>query len=155
MLVLLIYVDDIVINGSIMEDIFAIQNLLYSTFHIKDLGHLTYFLGLEVHHWPQGIFLNQNKYIQNMVWLVRLTNITSIDTPLELNIEFHHYENELFQDIIFYWKLVRSIIYLTNTRPNISYVVHTVSKFIQAHRDLYLSVVHRIIQHLPSTPSHD
>lgn len=63
MVVLFIYVDDIVINGSVMEDISAIQNLLHSTFHIKDLGHLTYFLGLEVHHWPQGIFLNQNKYI--------------------------------------------------------------------------------------------
>ena len=90
MVVLFIYMDDIVINGSVMEDISAIQNLLHSTFHIKDLGHLTYFLGLEVHHWPHGIFLNQNKYIQNMVWLVRLTNITSIDTPLELNIEFYH-----------------------------------------------------------------
>jgi hypothetical protein len=90
-----------------------------------------------------------------MVWLVRLTNITSIDTPLELNIEFHHYEKELFKDTIFYWKLVGSIIYLTNTRPNISYVVHTVNKFIQAHWDLHLSVVRRIIQHLLGTPSHD
>jgi hypothetical protein len=90
-----------------------------------------------------------------MVWLVRLTNITSIDTPLELNIEFYHYKNELFQDTIFYWKLVGSTIYLTDTRPNISYAIHIVSKFIQAYWDLHLFVVRRIIQYLLSTPSHD
>jgi len=48
--VLLVYVDDIVITGSDLEAISAIQTLLHSTFHMKDFGQLTYFLGLEVHH---------------------------------------------------------------------------------------------------------
>ena len=52
--VLLVYVDDIVITGSDLEAISAIQTLLHSTFHMKDLGQLTYFLGLEVHHQPHA-----------------------------------------------------------------------------------------------------
>jgi len=51
-------VDDIVVTSSNMEGIYAIQNLLHSTFHMKDLGQFTYFIGLEVHHWLKGIFLN-------------------------------------------------------------------------------------------------
>ena len=36
--VVFVYVDDIVVTGSDMEVISKIQNLLHSTFHIKDLG---------------------------------------------------------------------------------------------------------------------
>ncbi|CAL8994106.1 unnamed protein product [Prunus brigantina] len=57
--VLLVYVDDIVITGSDLEAISAVQTLLHSTFHMKDLGQLTYFLGLEVYHQPHGLFLHQ------------------------------------------------------------------------------------------------
>nr|KYP56439.1 hypothetical protein KK1_002679 [Cajanus cajan] len=45
---LLVYVDEIVITSSDQEGITTIKELLHKTFHMKDLGHLTYFLGLEV-----------------------------------------------------------------------------------------------------------
>ena len=48
MVFLLVYVDDIIITGNDSGLIFKLQNMLYSTFQMKDLGHLTYFLGLEV-----------------------------------------------------------------------------------------------------------
>ena len=80
--VLLVYVDDIVVTGFDMEAISKIHNLLHSTFHMKDLGQLTYFLGLEVHHWPQGIFLNKHKYIMDLIQLVGLTKTTSVDTSM-------------------------------------------------------------------------
>ena len=59
MVVLLVYVDDIVVTGSDVEGIKTIQQQLHSIFHMKDLGRLTYFLGLEVHYQPQGILLLQ------------------------------------------------------------------------------------------------
>ena len=84
LVVLLVYVDDIVITGSDMEAISTLQKLLHSTFHMTYLGPLTYFLGFEVHHRPQGIFLNQHKYIQDLVQLAGLTDSTSVDTPWKL-----------------------------------------------------------------------
>ena len=88
--VLLVYVDDIVITGSNMEAISKLQNLLHSTFHMKDLGQLTYFFRLEVHHRTQGIFLNQHKYIQDLIQLAGLMNTNSVDTPMELNVKYPH-----------------------------------------------------------------
>ena len=44
--ILLVYVDDIIITGSDLEAIAAVKTLLNSTFHMKDLGKLTYVLGL-------------------------------------------------------------------------------------------------------------
>ena len=111
MVVLLVYVDDIVITGSDMEAISKLQNLLHSTFHMKDLGPLTYFLGLEVHHRPQGTFLNQHKYIIDLVQLAGLTNINYVDTPMEINVKYRRDEGELLEDPTLYRKLVGSVIY--------------------------------------------
>jgi hypothetical protein len=55
---------------------------------MKDLGQLTYFLGLEVHHWPQGIFVNQQRYIQDLIQLASLTDAIAADTPMEINVKY-------------------------------------------------------------------
>ena len=62
---LLVYVDNIIITGTDCGLITKLQWLLHTTFHMKDLGQLTYFLGLEVHYLASGIFMNQHKYIQD------------------------------------------------------------------------------------------
>ncbi|CAL8997966.1 unnamed protein product [Prunus brigantina] len=156
--VLLVYVDDIVITDSDSEAISEVQTLLHSTFHMKDLGQLTYFLGLEVNHQPNCLFLHQHKYSQDLVQLAAqtlagLTNTTSVDTPMELNVKYRRDDGELLEDPTTYRKLVGSLIYLTITRPDISYAVHTVSKFMQAPRHHHLSAVRRIIRYILGTPS--
>jgi hypothetical protein len=55
---------------------------------MKDLGHLTYFLGLEVHSRDHGLFLNQHKYIQDLIELVGLKDATAVDTPMEVNVKY-------------------------------------------------------------------
>ena len=152
--VLLVYVDDIVVTGSDQDAVSRIKNQLHSTFQMKDLGHLTYFLGLEVHYHHQGISLCQHKYIQDLVQLAGLPNATPVDTPMKVNVKYRRDEGELLDDPTHYRKLVGSLIYLTITRPDISFVVHTVSKFMQSPRHLHLSAVKRIIRYLLGTPKH-
>ena len=74
-----------------------------------------------------------------------------VDTPMEVNVKLRWDEDELLQDRTFYRKLVGSRIYLTITRPDISCVVHIVSKFMQNPRHLHLSAVQRIIRYLLAT----
>ncbi|WVZ17516.1 hypothetical protein V8G54_010498 [Vigna mungo] len=138
--ILRVYVDDIVVTGSDQDAISRIKQMLNSTFHMKELGHLNYFLGLEVHYHPEGIFVNQHKYIQDLVQLAGLTNATPVDTPMK----------ESFLTIPLN---IGSLIYVTITRPDISYVVHTVSKFMQSPRHFHFSAVQRIIKYLLGTSS--
>ena len=83
--VLLVYVDDIVITGSDFALLGQLKTHLSESFHMKDLGSLTCFLGLEVHHSPSGISLNQHKYASDLVATAGLQGATSVDTPMELN----------------------------------------------------------------------
>ena len=71
-IVLLIYVDDMVITGSDQASIQQLKQQLQASFHMKDLGCLHYFLGLEVHSNSKGIFLNQHKYTEDLISLVGL-----------------------------------------------------------------------------------
>ncbi|XP_014517174.1 uncharacterized protein LOC106774644 [Vigna radiata var. radiata] len=151
--ILLVYVDDIVVTGFDQDVISRIKQMLNSTFHMKELGHLNYFLGLEVHYHLEGTFVNQHKYIQDLVQLAGLTNATPVDTPMEVNVKYRQHEGELLDDPTQYRKLVGSLIYVTITRPDISYVVHTVSKFMQSPRHFHFSAVQRIIKYLLGTSS--
>ncbi|RVW37994.1 Retrovirus-related Pol polyprotein from transposon TNT 1-94 [Vitis vinifera] len=149
--VLLVYVDDIVITGSDFALLGQLKTHLSESFHMKDLGSLTYFLGLEVHHSPSGISLNQHKYASDLVATASLQVATSVDTPMELNVKLRKEEGDLLADPSLYRKLVGSLVYLTITRPNISFVVQQVSQFLQTPRHLHLVVVRRIIRYVQGT----
>ena len=66
--VLLVYVDDIVITGSDSALLGQLKTHISESFHMKDLGSLTYFLGLEVHQVPL-VFLSINISMQVTWWL--------------------------------------------------------------------------------------
>ncbi|WJZ95425.1 hypothetical protein VitviT2T_014198 [Vitis vinifera] len=54
---LIVYVDDMVVTGNDLEERKALQNYLSREFEMKDLGHLKYFLGIEVSRSSEGIFV--------------------------------------------------------------------------------------------------
>ncbi|RVW88110.1 Retrovirus-related Pol polyprotein from transposon RE1 [Vitis vinifera] len=128
---LLVYVDDIIITSIDYGLITKLQQLLHTTFHMKDLGQLTYFLGLEVHHRASGISMNQHKYIQDLITLASLEDTSFVDTPMEVNVKYRKDEGDLLDDPTLYWRLVGSLIYLTTTRLDISYVVHQSCETLQ------------------------
>lgn len=150
---LLVYVDDIIITGTDYSLITKLQQLLHTTFHMKDLEQLTYFLGLEVHHRASGIFVNQHKYIQDLITLAGLEDTSSVDTLMEVNVKYRKDEEDLLDDPTLYRRLVGSLIYLTTTRPDISYAVHQVSQFMTSPQHLHLAAIRRIIRYLRGSPT--
>ena len=107
--------DDIIITGTACGLITKLQQLLHTTFHMKDLRQLTYFLGFEVYHQASGIFVNQHKYIQDLITLLGLEDTSSVDTPMEVNVKYKKDEGDLLDDPTLYRRLVGSLIYLTTT----------------------------------------
>jgi hypothetical protein len=81
--ILLICVDDILITGNDHVNIAAIKQFLHKHFHIKDLGNLKYFLGIEVSTAKIGIFVSQRKYALEIIKDAGLAGAAPISTPME------------------------------------------------------------------------
>lgn len=81
-----------------------------------------------------------------------LVNSTPVDTQLEVNLKLTQDNGDLLPNPTFYGQLVGSLIYLTNTRPNIAYAINLVSQFMTTPRHLHLAIVRRIIRYLLDTP---
>ncbi|RVW12494.1 Retrovirus-related Pol polyprotein from transposon TNT 1-94 [Vitis vinifera] len=92
--------------------------------------------------------LSESFHMKDLGWSTRAT---SIDTPMELNVKLHKEEGDLLVDPSLYRKLVGSLVYLTITRPDISFAVQQVSQFLQTPRHLHLAVVCRIIRYVQGT----
>ena len=52
---------------------------------MKDLGHFSYFLGLEITHSTDGFYITQAKYASKLLSQAGLTDSKTVDTPVELN----------------------------------------------------------------------
>ena len=65
--ILIVYVDDIVLIGSDKEELERLKRRLAMEFEIKDLGALKYFLDMEFARSKEGIFVNQRKYVLDLL----------------------------------------------------------------------------------------
>jgi hypothetical protein len=83
--------------------------------------------------------MNQHKYIQYLITMAGLEDTSFVDTPMKVNVKYR--KEGLLEDPTLYRSLIGSLIYLTTTRPDISYVVHQVSQFMSSSRHLYLAAV--------------
>ena len=119
--VLFVYVDDIILAGNSLAKFHSIKEILDSRFLIKDLGLLRYFLGREVAHSSAGITSCQRKYCLELLGDCGLTASKPAPTPLDSAIHLHQDGGQPYSDIPAYRRLVGRLLYLTTTRPDISY----------------------------------
>ena len=123
-ILLLLYVDDMIITGDDVSGIQELKDFLNHQFEMKDLGHLNYFLGLEITHSTDGLYITQAKYASEFLSQAGLTNSKTFDTPIELNAHLTSSGGKPLSNSSLYRRLVGSLVYLTITCPDISYVVH-------------------------------
>uniref|UniRef100_A0A2N9GSX8 Integrase catalytic domain-containing protein n=1 Tax=Fagus sylvatica TaxID=28930 RepID=A0A2N9GSX8_FAGSY len=150
--ILVVYVDDIVITGSDKEGIQILINHLSSSFLTKDLGKLRYFLGIEVARSKAGISLSQRKYTLDILQDTGYLGSKPVATPMEPNLKLMPDEGDFVDDPDTYRRLVGKLIYLTITRPDISYAVSIVSQFITNPRVPHMNAVIRILKYLKNAP---
>ncbi|XP_028069499.1 uncharacterized protein LOC114272029 [Camellia sinensis] len=112
---------------------------------MKDLGFLSYFLGLEISHDPASYFLSQAKNTSDLLARSGLTDCKTASTPIDPQTRLTPLNGHLLSNATLYRQLVGSLVYLMVTRPDIAYVVHIVSQFMAAPRSLHYDALVRIL----------
>ncbi|GKD28484.1 ribonuclease H-like domain-containing protein [Tanacetum coccineum] len=152
---LLVYVDDIITTGNNSNEIENFKRFLKTKFEIKDLGKLKYFLGIEVLETEQGLSLSQIKYCLDLLSDFGLLACKPSATPLEQNLSITNEPTDIdkvLDNITEYHKLIGKLIYLTHTRPDISYFVHCLSQFMHKPLRSHLEIALRVLRYLKSNP---
>ncbi|GAU31769.1 hypothetical protein TSUD_22150 [Trifolium subterraneum] len=127
---LLIYVDDIILAGTDLNEITRIKEILDTHFKIKDLGVLKYFLGLEVAQSREGIAISQRKYCLDLLKDYGLLGSKPASTPLDPAVKLHIDDNKPYENLSLYRRQIGKLFYLCNTRPDISFATQQLSQFL-------------------------
>ncbi|PKI43427.1 hypothetical protein CRG98_036184 [Punica granatum] len=126
----LVYVDDLIIVGNNPTHCASFKKYLHQCFRIKDLGPLKYFLGIEVTRTNLGLFLCQRKYALDILTECGMLGSRPSYTPMEQNHGLTATLGSWLEDASRYRRLIGRLIYLTITRPNLSYSVHALAQFM-------------------------
>ncbi|XP_020960529.1 uncharacterized protein LOC107647274 [Arachis ipaensis] len=151
-LVVLVYVDDLVIAGNNGDAINKFKQYLHKCFHMKDLGRLKYFLGVEVARSSKEIFLCQRKYALDIITEAGLLAAKLAATPCEENHRLASAAGLVLSYPSMYRRFVGRLIYLCFTRPDLAYNVHVLSQFIQNPHTEHWHAALRVVWYLKAHP---
>nr|GEY36856.1 hypothetical protein [Tanacetum cinerariifolium] len=113
-----IYVDDIIFGSTNLKLLKQFEKLMHSMFEMSMMGELKFFLGIQIHQSPRGIFINQAKYAQEILIKHGMTSCDSVCTPMATK----HLDADLSGtsvDQMKYRSMVGALMYLTASRPDI------------------------------------
>ena len=118
-----VYVDDIIFRSTKDELVHDFSKLMQAEFEISMIGKLTHFLGLQIRQLDSGIFLSQSKYAKNLVKKFGSESASSVRTPMSPNVKLTVDLLGKNVDSSLYRSMIGSFLYLTISRPDISYSV--------------------------------
>lgn len=155
-LILIIVVDDMAFASDNQRLIDDFKDQLTATFKVKLLGKLSSFIGWQLQHTSEGIYVSQTKFADKMLSDHNLTHVRSVSTPLSLGAdvssrqpceallstaEHHRYRS-----------IIGSLAYLAVcTRPDISFAVSVLSRQLHAPTLRHLSLAKRVVRYIAET----
>ncbi|KAM2258629.1 hypothetical protein ACFX1S_003699 [Malus domestica] len=151
-ILLLLYVDDIILTGSNPTKIQAVITNLAEVFDLKDMGRLSFFLGLHIQYKDDGsLFISQSKYAKDLLKKAAMETCKPTSTPSKPHAQLLEQEGTALSDPSHYRSLVGALQYLTFTRPDLAHAVNMVCQFMTSPTDLHMHLVKRILRYLKGT----
>ncbi|KAJ4707148.1 Retrovirus-related Pol polyprotein from transposon TNT 1-94 [Melia azedarach] len=150
-LIISMYVDDLLIIGSRIDDVNDFKQQLYQKFEMTDLGKMKFFLGLQVHQTAEGIFVSQQAYVINMLKKFRMQHCKPTSTPLIVNQKLTKFDGDTKADAFRYRSLVGSLLYLSATRSDIMFATSLLSRFMQNPSQVHFGAGRRVLRYLKGT----
>ncbi|GJT21465.1 putative ribonuclease H-like domain-containing protein [Tanacetum coccineum] len=147
-----VYVDDIIFGSTKKAWCDEFEVLMKGEFEMSAMGELTFFLGLQVKQKPDGIFISQDKYVQDMLKKFDMESVRTATTPYEASKPKSKDEPDDAVNVHLYRSMIGSLMYLTASRPDIMFAVSACSRHQVTPLTSNLNAVKKIFKYLKGQP---
>eukprot|EP00253_Pinus_taeda_P031273 PITA_31273 len=139
-------------NEEAMSQSFAL--VMQKEFKMSLLGELTYFLGLQIQQNEDSIFLSQTKYLKQILKKYGMEDSKLVCTPMVTGCSPSANDESVAVHQPTYRSMIRSLLYLTGTQPDIMHTVGIVGRFQENANETHLQAVKRIFKYLQGTQNY-
>nr|GEW67037.1 uncharacterized mitochondrial protein AtMg00810-like [Tanacetum cinerariifolium] len=150
-LVVQVYINDIIFGSTHPRYIQLFFDLMKGRFEMSMMGEMTFFLGLQVNQSPCCIFINQSKYVLEILKKYGMESCDPVGTPMKIKDKLDLDQNETPVDATKYRSMIGALMYLTSSRPDIVHATCLCARYQAKPTEMHLKEVKRIFRYLHET----
>ncbi|GJS74476.1 retrovirus-related pol polyprotein from transposon TNT 1-94 [Tanacetum coccineum] len=146
-----IYVDDIIFGSTNPKFSKRFEKLMHIRFEMSLMGEMKFFLELQIHQSPRGIFITQAKYALEILKKHGMEKCDTVGTPMATKPKLDADLSGKLVDQTDYRSKIGSLMYLTSSRPYIVQAVCYCARYLARPTKKHLKEVKRIFRYLRGT----
>ena len=144
-LIISLYIDDLLVTGSNQYLMDKFKDEIEEVFEMTDLGDMSYFLGMEVHHNQHEIFICQQQYAKEILKKFKMEECKPTTTPMNQKEKFCKEDGVEKVNEELYRSMIGCLMYLIPTRPGL------LSRYMHWASEIYLQAAKRIVRYIKGT----
>ena len=152
---IVVWVDDIVVAANTEQNLSTIKDKLKDQFRMKDLGRISWFLGIQFRQTEDGIEIDQSFYLRSILARFQMSDCNPRKTPCETKPESYEavdVTDQSEEDVRKYREVVGSLVYaMTCTRPDLAWVVTKLSQHLSKPTSKDWMMVKHVLRYLKGT----
>jgi hypothetical protein len=146
-----LYVDDMLIFGTSINEVEETKAFLSKNFDMKDLGEADVILGIKIIRDGNHIGLSQSHYIEKVLQKFNHLDCKPISTPFDQTVSLQPNKGCPVAQLE-YSKVIGCLMYaMTCTRPDIAYAVGRLSRYTSNPSKEHWHAVKRVLKYLKGT----
>ncbi|GJY42172.1 ribonuclease H-like domain, reverse transcriptase, RNA-dependent DNA polymerase [Tanacetum coccineum] len=146
-----VYVDDLIITGTPKKEIDKFKAQMEEKFKMSDLGLLAYYLGIEVTQTEGDISIRQSAYAIKILKEAGMIDCNETLIPMDPGTRLTKITEGTMVNSTEYRSLIRCLRYLLHTRPDLSYSVGLLSRFMQEPREQHMKAIRQVLRYVKGT----
>nr|GEW41237.1 ribonuclease H-like domain, reverse transcriptase, RNA-dependent DNA polymerase [Tanacetum cinerariifolium] len=149
-----VYVDDLIIIGTPKEEIDNFKAQMEEKIEMSNLGLLAYYLGIEVTQNNGDISIKQSTYASKILKEAGMIDYNETLIPMDPGTRLTKITEGTMVNSTEYRSLIGCLRYLLHTRPDLSYSVGLLSRFMQEPREQHMKAIRQVLRYVQGTKDH-